>query len=163
AGWKFADLCGIAVSIGPGSFTGLRVGLSFAKGLAYSHGLPLVPVSTLEGLAQSVPAEHSQLTTILYSHGNQIYVQEWEASHARWFVRSQPQIVALDEWIMGRSPDIPAAFWFGGKNLEIPENSVPVTPTAKNIGTLAARDFENLKIVDAFELTPEYIASFHLN
>jgi tRNA threonylcarbamoyladenosine biosynthesis protein TsaB len=43
---------GIAVSIGPGSFTGLRIGLSVAKGLAYAAEKALVPVSTLEGMAQ---------------------------------------------------------------------------------------------------------------
>ena len=38
------DIDAIAISIGPGSFTGLRVGLGFAKGLAYSRSLPIVPV-----------------------------------------------------------------------------------------------------------------------
>ena len=47
-------LDGIAVSIGPGSFTGLRIGLSFTKGLAYSHDLPIIPVPTLQADRKSV-------------------------------------------------------------------------------------------------------------
>jgi tRNA threonylcarbamoyladenosine biosynthesis protein TsaB len=47
-----SELDGIAVSIGPGSFTGLRIGLSAAKGLVYAAGTPLVAVSTLQALSQ---------------------------------------------------------------------------------------------------------------
>jgi tRNA threonylcarbamoyladenosine biosynthesis protein TsaB len=51
AGCTIEDLDGLAVSIGPGSFTGLRIGLAFAKGVAFAGRLPLVPVPTLEALA----------------------------------------------------------------------------------------------------------------
>ena len=51
AGWRAADLDAIAVSIGPGSFTGLRVGLGFAKGLAYAAQAAIAPVPTLDALA----------------------------------------------------------------------------------------------------------------
>ncbi|ATC33551.1 tRNA (adenosine(37)-N6)-threonylcarbamoyltransferase complex dimerization subunit type 1 TsaB [Caulobacter vibrioides] len=51
AGVAFTDLSRIAVTVGPGSFTGLRVGLAFAKGLATALSIPCVGVNTLESLA----------------------------------------------------------------------------------------------------------------
>ena len=51
AGLNLSSIDGIAISIGPGSFTGLRIGLSVAKGLAFATGKPLVGVPTLEALA----------------------------------------------------------------------------------------------------------------
>lgn len=52
SGTALKQMAGLAVSIGPGSFTGLRIGLSVAKGLAYASGKPILPVPTLQGLAQ---------------------------------------------------------------------------------------------------------------
>ena len=54
AGSKASDIDAIAVSIGPGSFTGLRVGLSFAKGLALAVGAEIIPVATLDSLASGL-------------------------------------------------------------------------------------------------------------
>lgn len=53
-GLKIRDFDGIAVSRGPGSYTGLRIGVATAKGLAFSHDLPLIGIDTLEALARQV-------------------------------------------------------------------------------------------------------------
>lgn len=52
AGVSMTEINGVAVSIGPGSYTGLRIGVSTAKGIAYTAGIPVMAVSTLESIAQ---------------------------------------------------------------------------------------------------------------
>jgi tRNA threonylcarbamoyladenosine biosynthesis protein TsaB len=53
SGWRIADLTAIGVSIGPGSYTGLRIGLSTAKGLCFALKIPLITINTLEIMAFS--------------------------------------------------------------------------------------------------------------
>ena len=57
AGKDFTDLSLLACSIGPGSFTALRIGLLVAKGIAFAHSLKIVPVMTLDVLNASLPIE----------------------------------------------------------------------------------------------------------
>ena len=55
-GCTVKDLNGVAVSIGPGSYTGLRIGVSTAKGIAFTAGIPVMAISTLESIAQGAKA-----------------------------------------------------------------------------------------------------------
>jgi tRNA threonylcarbamoyladenosine biosynthesis protein TsaB len=56
AGWERRDLARIGVSVGPGSFTGLRVGIACAQGLSLGLGIPLLGVTSLRAMARAVPA-----------------------------------------------------------------------------------------------------------
>ena len=69
----FGDLSGIAVSVGPGSFTGLRIGIATAQGLALATGLPLVSVGTLEALAWSAWAPGGTVACALDARRGEVY------------------------------------------------------------------------------------------
>ena len=76
AGAGFDEIGTIAVTVGPGSFTGLRVGLAFARGLGLATGAPLAGIGTLEALAASGEA---RAAGVVDARRGQIYFQPFEA------------------------------------------------------------------------------------
>ncbi|MEG6586830.1 tRNA (adenosine(37)-N6)-threonylcarbamoyltransferase complex dimerization subunit type 1 TsaB [Dendrosporobacter sp. 1207_IL3150] len=80
-----SDLKAIAVSIGPGSFTGLRIGLATAKAIAYALNIPLVGVPTLTALAYNCPVPEVYLAPMLDAQKNNVYtaLYRWESGELR--------------------------------------------------------------------------------
>ncbi|MDH7500593.1 MAG: tRNA (adenosine(37)-N6)-threonylcarbamoyltransferase complex dimerization subunit type 1 TsaB [candidate division NC10 bacterium] len=70
---QFQDLSGIAVAIGPGSFTGLRIGLASAKGLALASSLPLLGIPTLEAMARNLPFCRYPICPMLNARKGEVY------------------------------------------------------------------------------------------
>jgi tRNA threonylcarbamoyladenosine biosynthesis protein TsaB len=70
----------VAVSAGPGSFTGLRVGMAAAKGFCFGWGLPIVPVPTLHALASRFPADEALVCPVLDAKKKEVYagIYRWE-------------------------------------------------------------------------------------
>ncbi len=68
------DLSGISLCIGPGSFTGLRIGLATAKGLAYDAGLPLVGISTLQANAARINDFDGVIGALLDARKSEVYI-----------------------------------------------------------------------------------------
>jgi tRNA threonylcarbamoyladenosine biosynthesis protein TsaB len=73
AGWRPADLDGLAVAIGPGSFTGLRIGVSTAKGLALALGVPIAAVPTLDAMAAGLPFAALPVCPVLDARKGEVY------------------------------------------------------------------------------------------
>lgn len=67
------DLNGVAVSLGPGSFTALRVGISTAKGLSYSLGIPVIGASSLEIIAMNLPFAPVQVCAVTDARKGELY------------------------------------------------------------------------------------------
>jgi len=76
---KMSDLHAIAVGVGPGSFTGIRVAVSVAQGLGFATGLPIIPISSLAVLAQSAYERHgwSNIITAIDARMNEVYWALW--------------------------------------------------------------------------------------
>ena len=76
-GLRFADVDRLAVGVGPGTFTGLRVGVATARGLAQASGAPLVPVSTLRALALPAQDAASAVLAVLDARRGEAFVGGW--------------------------------------------------------------------------------------
>jgi len=97
------DLDGIAVSNGPGSFTGLRVGLSVAKGLARAAGLRLIGVPTLEALARTVADRHRTICALLDARKGELYSACFASTPSGW-TRLTPDALCTAESLLDRLP-----------------------------------------------------------
>lgn len=85
AGVSMSEINGVVVSIGPGSYTGLRIGVSTAKGIAYTAGVPAMAVSTLESIAQGAKqlcnqqsAERVQIVPMIDARRMEIFTTRYD-------------------------------------------------------------------------------------
>jgi len=101
-GLEREELDAVAASAGPGSFTGLRIGVSTARALAQGLGIPAVPVSTLSALAEAVPAPGTLICPILDARRSQVYTGLFKRSAAPPYQLEtvfEPAAIALSELI----------------------------------------------------------------
>ncbi|MCX5717156.1 MAG: tRNA (adenosine(37)-N6)-threonylcarbamoyltransferase complex dimerization subunit type 1 TsaB [Nitrospirae bacterium] len=96
SGIKISDIDVFAVAAGPGSFTGLRIGLSTVKGFSYATGKPIVSVPTLEALAWNFPCSKYPVCTMLDARKKEVYAAlfKWEEEN---FTRLINEISAKPE------------------------------------------------------------------
>ncbi|WP_066638320.1 tRNA (adenosine(37)-N6)-threonylcarbamoyltransferase complex dimerization subunit type 1 TsaB [Desulfolucanica intricata] len=99
AGLESSDLGGIAVSSGPGSFTGLRIGLATAKTLAQVWELPIVGVSTLDTLAYAFWGHDNLVCPILNARKNEVYTAVYRFSNIHRECLAGPLAISIQELI----------------------------------------------------------------
>lgn len=81
AGITFQDLSAIAVSQGPGSYTGLRIGVSAAKGLCYALDIPLIAIDTLQTLARQVKETDGYIVPMIDARRMEVYSAIFDANY----------------------------------------------------------------------------------
>ena len=94
-----ADLTALAVAVGPGSYTGLRVGIALAKGLAAVNHLPLVPLSTLDITAAGQTFYDPQATLVALAPAgrNRVLSAEYRVRQGRWRAQRQARLQSWEE------------------------------------------------------------------
>ncbi len=167
-GSKIGDLRAIIVAIGPGSFTGLRVGLSVAKGIAYSLKIPLIGVSSLEAMAGQLPYTDYILCAIISSRIGEIFAALFRSDHEHRVIRIMED-TSLRLKDLGAIIDSPTLFIGNDFNEQggsikdlIGENAFLAPPHLWNIrasavAALGLKRFLNNDFDDIRDLVPTYM------
>jgi len=156
-----ADLGALAVTIGPGTFTGLRVGLAAARGLALARALPLVGITTLEAIAAPVKAVADEVIAAIFdARRGEVYLQVFDANHV---ALTQAMIVPLEEALIHVPGARVVAVGTGAELLasqiaEVPDLACrladnPAQPDALTVAQLAVAQL-NRHGPDHFRLAP---------
>ena len=96
SGLTMEDMRALGVALGPGSFTSLRVGLSFVKGLALAKHIPLIGISTLDILATAQPASRLPLAVAIQAGRSRFAVGWYKSSKHGWQARGAARVVTLE-------------------------------------------------------------------
>ena len=94
------SLDAISVGIGPGSFTGLRIGFSVSKGLCYPYNINLIGIPTLKILANSVDSKTDNIICLIYDKGNYFYMSRYSSDLEELI---SPKIQLVDEEFLDNS------------------------------------------------------------
>ena len=160
-GFKLSEISAIAVSNGPGSFTGLRIGLSFAKGLAFTHNLPIVPIPTMMSLAYSCRKLKPKIG-LIYSHGENVFCQkiDWESN-----LPKSPEEIMVLSWseFLNKFDTSKVTFHTNCNDLLKGESFIHAKLSSSSVGELAYFMYEKFVDYEPQNLVSNYVSPFKIN
>jgi tRNA threonylcarbamoyladenosine biosynthesis protein TsaB len=150
-GHSMQEIDGIAVSIGPGSFTGLRIGLSTAKGLAMACTIPIYAVPTLDGVAELFRRKNTVGTDVKFysmvdAKRNESFFAQYDIT-AEGIRRNTPDAIRLKDEIIAEAQN---------------HKAITVQPgvSAVSIALLAEKNGKQYEVSDFSQLEPSYLRDF---
>ncbi len=150
------DIGYAAVSIGPGFFTALRVGLSFVKALAFARNIKVIPVNTLDALAMEVsPQMAKRVISAIDAQKNEVYYAVYEYDGKKW--------TRITDYSIGKPDDLHgrADIFVGGGAIKYDLTprlfNDPSVPSARVIGLAALEVILRNQFVEPDILEPFYI------
>lgn len=165
-GWSMRELDLVAFGAGPGSFTGVRIACGVAQGLAFGLDRLVVPVGTLEAIAQEAKRRHgaTRVRACIDARMGEIYAAAYRANDGVWEEEQEPEVLAPDA--MPRTSE--AAAWVGVGNgfaayphlaglLGVGSVHADIRPTGRAIGELALQRVARGEAVSANAALPLYV------
>jgi len=157
----------VAVSKGPGSYTGLRIGVSTAKGLCYALGIPLIAVDTLAVLAQSVSQKNGLIVPMIDARRMEVYSAVFDHNHQK-IKDVQAEILTENSY-----SEVTDTIYIVGDCQEKCQTvltkpnfvflSEKVFPSAQEMSVLSYAKFEQNLFEDVAYFEPFYLKDFMLN
>lgn len=169
-GLDFDDIDIFAASVGPGSFTGVRIGVSLVKGLAFSKSKPCVAVSTLEGLAENIAPLDALLVPVMDARRSQVYTALFTSRGERAVRICEDMAISISELAKMLSEYGDRKIYLSGdgysvvkpKLLELGINveSTPdilINENAASVARLAYRKYLSGEYTTDTEISPSYL------
>jgi tRNA threonylcarbamoyladenosine biosynthesis protein TsaB len=167
AGITFSDLSAVAVSQGPGSYTGLRIGVSAAKGLCYALEIPLISVDTLTVLANQLQIEKGIIIPMIDARRMEVYSAIFNAK--KEMIREVQAEILTDSSFS----DIEDAVYFVGDSNEKAKTILSKSnfnfvdtiyyPSAKEMSAISYKKFLNNSFEDVAYFEPYYLKDFMMH
>lgn len=167
---KTKDLAAIAVSKGPGSYTGLRIGVSAAKGLAYSLSIPLIAIETLQLMALAAKNQINELNVfycpMLDARRMEVYTQIYNQNLV---AQGSTQALIVNETSVEQFKTYPKLVFFGDGMPKCKDvfSTIPnsqhienIHPSAKNMSALTYQKFIHKEFEDVAYFEPYYLKDF---
>ncbi len=169
AGFELSDIDAIVVAKGPGSYTGLRVGVSTAKGLCYALDKPLIAINTLQAMAlQLAPFFPGHLfCPMIDARRMEVYAAVFDENNA--FIQETQAVIVNEDSFEDLLAGQKVVFFGDGAAkckpiLERHSNAIfpaiDVKPSAKTVGQLGSIAFQNGQFEDVASFEPYYLKDF---
>lgn len=163
----FSDLAAIAVSQGPGSYTGLRIGVSAAKGLCYALNIPLIAIDTLEIVARQLTVSEGLIIPMIDARRMEVYDAVFDSQHTK-IRETKAEIITEDVFadfegtihLLGDGAMKCAEILNDSRFLYHPEI---IYPSAKEMSSLSFDKHKKSDIVDVAYFEPFYLKDFILH
>jgi len=172
AGWIPADVEAIAIDVGPGLYTGIRVGMATAQGLAASLGVPLVPIVSLDAVALDATTGHRHIWSVVDVRRGEVAVASYQPVPGGVVRDGDPQIVTPDHLRALLESDPQNALVVG--DWEVLDETVlrglhrikagrPRYPSAEALLGLAVGPVERQEFPSSHEVRPLYLREPDVN
>lgn len=163
----FKDLSAVAISKGPGSYTGLRIGVSTAKGLCFGLDIPLLSILTLEALAHATTIESGYIIPLLDARRQEVFTAVFDSNYK--VVKETYNYVLEENSFIDYLEKDNVVFLGDGtsKTSEIINHPnatflADYYPSAKEMGTLSYQKFNKNEFEDVAYFEPFYLKDFYV-